>query len=76
MYGLAKEKLSRRNGFFSVTGSEKYWSGLNTFSVQMCMSLRVCHFTDPVSNGTNIKCLLKDFGECCTCELLYFLFPS
>lgn len=32
---------------------------LNTFCIQICWFLIACHFTNPISEGANIKCMEK-----------------
>lgn len=60
----------------ALTGSDKYYSGLNTYFTQL-LFLRVCQFPDPFSEDTDIKCEQKgNFGEYCAFKLLHFLFVS
>ena len=52
----SKTCLSKRNNsFFSMTENKKYWSGLNTFFIEIYIFLRVCRFNNSVSKFTNIK---------------------
>ena len=65
----------RERKVFPVTGTEKHWSGLNTFFIQIYVFLRVCHVTDSVSKGPNIICMKRQilgmlFGNCCLFYLL------
>ena len=53
----------------SVTRTEKYWSGLNTFFIQTYILLRVCHFSEPVLKSTYIK-YKKLSVNCYICYLL------
>ena len=53
--------------FLSVTGTEKYWSDF----IQL-MFLRVCHFTDPVSKGTNIKCMKRQIWGILWSQIVIF----
>ena len=51
---------------YGLTGTEKYWSGLCTFFIEIDMFLRVCHFIDPASRGANIKCMTRQlWGMLC-----------
>ena len=52
-----------------MTATEKYWSDSTTFFIQTYILLRVCHVTDPVLKGTNIKCK-KLSVNCYICYLL------
>ena len=79
MFGITtelKKCIGLKNAkFLSVTGNEKCWFGLNTFFIQICMLLSVCHFAGPVPRGTNIKCMKSNLGNAvpANCYICYLL---
>ena len=56
----AEEMSWSKEGKMSFSGcSEKYWYGLNTFSIQTYMFLRLCHFNKSISKGKDINCMKR-----------------
>ena len=55
--------LSKKMQNYSVTGNEKYWSGLNTFVIKKC-------FSKSQKVSANIKSMQRQLWE--SCKLWYF----